>query len=445
MTTLFESLLTRRRGDDVGEPRSLDQLLEWFTFNGMAYPLGANATQGRGETIETNFAGLAAGALKGNGVVFSCIVARMLLFSEVEFRFQRLADRKLFGTPALSLLEEPARNRVIGEVLALMEIDASLAGNSYWTRRYYGGGRRPFLRRLRPDWVEILSGSPEGSDDADGLDSEVLGYLYTPGGPMSGRDPVFIDAGEVAHFSPIPDPVAQHRGMSWLSPIIDEITADSGFTRHRKAFIDNAAIVPYAISYPDMSAERFERAVDAYKKNHEGAGNSWRAFHLAGGADVKPLGMNLKELDFKAVQALGETRVAAAARVPATVVGISEGLAGSSLNSGNYGMARRQFGDGYGHPYWRMAAASMAPLVDVPAGARLWYDASQVSFLREDHKDLAEVQARQAEAIRQLVDGGFEAESVVTAVTTGDMTLLSHSGMTSVQLHAPGSESAATN
>ena len=102
-------------------------------------------------------------------------------------------------------------------------------------------------------------------------------------------------------------------------------------------------------------------------------------------------------------------------------------------------------GDGYGHPYWRMAAASMAPLVDVPAGARLWYDASQVSFLREDHKDLAEVQARQAEAIRQLVDGGFEAESVVTAVTTGDMTLLSHSGMTSVQLHAPGSESAATN
>ena len=36
--------------------------------------------------------------------------------------------------------------------------------------------------------------------------------------------------------------------------------------------------------------------------------------------------------------------------------------------------------------------------------------------------------------MRQLVDGGFDPTSVVDAVTTGDMTLLTHSGKLSVQL-----------
>jgi hypothetical protein len=30
----------------------------------------------------------------------------------------------------------------------------------------------------------------------------------------------------VAHWSPIPDPLANFRGMSWLTPVLREIDAD---------------------------------------------------------------------------------------------------------------------------------------------------------------------------------------------------------------------------
>ena len=40
--------------------------------------------------------------------------------------------------------------------------------------------------------------------------------------------------------------------------------------------------------------------------------------------------------------------------------------------------------------------------------------------------------------MRTLVDGGFDPDSVIAAVTTGDMTLLTHSGTLSVQLQPPG-------
>jgi hypothetical protein len=42
--------------------------------------------------------------------------------------------------------------------------------------------------------------------------------------------------------------------------------------------------------------------------------------------------------------------------------------------------------------------------------------------------------------MRTLVDGGFDPQSVIDAVTTGDMSLLVHSGNLSVQLQPPATE-----
>lgn len=406
-----------------------DMQQQLMHFQGYTYQ-GADMYGAGGERIENNFASYVAGGLKNNGIVWTCVLARMLLFSEIRFQWRRQSDRRLFGNPDLSLLENPGDGRSTGELLAAAEVDVSMAGNFYATRRSDPvAGER--LVRMRPDWVEIMSAG-------EGLDSRVIAYAYTEGGPATGNDPKILDASDVAHYSPYPDPAAKHRGMSWLTPILTEIEADGGFTEHRKKFVENAAVIPYAVTYPDISEERFAQVVDAYRKTHEGTKNSWRSLHLAGGADVKPLGVDLRALDFKNVQGGGETRICSAARVPAVVAGISEALGGSSLNQGNYGMARRQFGDGFGHPHWRMICAALAKLVPVQPGAQLWYDASEVSFLREDHKDQAEVQSLNASAIRQLVDGGFEPDSVVSAVTSGDLTQLQKTGLVSVQLLPPG-------
>jgi hypothetical protein len=77
-------------------------------------------------------------------------------------------------------------------------------------------------------------------------------------------------------------------------------------------------------------------------------------------------------------------------------------------------------------------------LIVAPANAELWIDVSGVSALQADALDDAQVMAQQAMTMRTLVDGGFVPESVITAVTTGDMSRLVHSGLLSVQTQAPG-------
>jgi hypothetical protein len=153
------------------------------------------------------------------------------------------------------------------------------------------------------------------------------------------------------------------------------------------------------------------------------------------------VGADMHQLDFKNTQGAGETRIAAAAGVPPVIVGLSEGLQGSSLNSGNYAMARRRLADGTLRPLWRNMAASIATIIDVPADAELWYDDRDVAFLREDVKDAAEIARTEAETIRQLVDAGYEPDSVVAAILNGDWKALVHSGLYSVQLQAPGTSS----
>lgn len=431
MAKLIERLAKGRPVDESRyslEEWAADMAQQLLTYQGSTY----SSAPGDGERIENNFAGYVAGGLKSNGIVWTCVLARMLLFSEIRFQWRRQSDRKLFGSPALSVLENPGNGRSTGELLAQAEVDVSMAGNFYGVREF----RPDAILRLRPDWVEILSAG-------EGRNERVVAYAYTEGGAGDGK-PEIIPADEVAHYSPYPDPLGHHRGMSWLTPVLADVRADLGFTKHKSKFIDNAAVIPYAVTYPDISEARFKLVTEAFKKTHEGANNSWRSLHLAGGADVKPLGVDLRALDFKNVQGGGETRICSAARVPAVVAGISEALGGSSLNQGNYGMARRQFGDGFGHPHWRMICAALSKLVTVPAGTDLWYDASEVSFLREDHKDQAEVQSLNASAIRQLVDGGFEPDSVVSAVTSGDLTQLVKTGLVSVQLLPPGASSDAT-
>lgn len=428
MTRRIDRLLGRTTDE---ERYSLEQFAQdLMLYQGQWYS-GQQMSPTGGERIENNFVGYVAGGLKSNGIVWTCVLARMLLFSEIRFQWRRQSDRKLFGNQDLRILEDPGDGRSTGELLAQAEVDVSMAGNFYAIREY----RPDRILRLRPDWVEILSAG-------EGVRSEVVAYAYTEGGVQSGNAPEIIPAATVAHYSPYPDPMARHRGMSWLTPILTEIEADGGFTDYRKKFVDNAAVIPYAVTYPDISEDRFKLVVEAFKKSHEGAANSWRALHLAGGADVKTLGVDLRGLDFKNVQGGGETRICSAARVPAVVAGISEALGGSSLNQGNYGMARRQFGDGFGHPHWRMVCAALAKLLSPQAGADLWYDASEVSFLREDHKDAAEERNLNAAAIRQLVDGGFDPETVVAAVVSGDLSQLQHTGKLSVQLQEPGASPA---
>jgi hypothetical protein len=92
--------------------------------------------------------------------------------------------------------------------------------------------------------VTIVLGSRTGSE----LDTQVVGYEYKPGGPSSGEDPILLLPEQVAHFAPIPDPLAKYRGMSWLTPILNEIAADESASTHKRLFFENGAKLGYVVT-----------------------------------------------------------------------------------------------------------------------------------------------------------------------------------------------------
>lgn len=416
---------------------SMDDWLSYFQFNGLNYPFGFRQTlMGDREEVSSTFAGLVAGAYQTNGVVFACMLVRQLLFSEARFQFRKFNNGRpgnLFGNQDLAPLEHPTVSTTTGDLLARMIQDADLAGNAFVARR----GNQ--LKRLRPDWTSIVIGTGSEDGTPDDIDADVLGYVYQPGGPMGDRKPVILLPEEVAHFAPVPDPNAHYRGMSWLTPILREITADGAATSHKLAFFQNGATPNAVVRIPaEVQQASFEQWVRLFQAEHEGLANAYKTLFLGAGADITVIGSDLQQLDFKATQGAGETRISAAAGVPPIIVGLSEGLSASTYS--NYGQAKRRLSDGTMRPLWRNVAAALSNVIRVPGGAELWYDDRDIAFLKEDEKDTAEIMQTRANAIRALTDAGYEAQSVVDAVTANDLTLLVHSGLFSVQLQPAGTE-----
>lgn len=393
------------------------------------------------EALPCSFEGYSSGAYKSSGPVFACMLVRQLVFSEARFQFQRMTNGRpadLFGTADLALLERPWPNGTTGELLSRMEQDGSLAGNFFAAVVEDKYGKR--IRRLRPDWVTIVTGSDSG--DSAALDARVVGYLYRPKGTADPSQTVLLSTDKVAHWSPIPDPDAQWRGMSWLTPVIREIKGDLAASEHKLKYFKNGATGGIAISYDaSVSPDAVARFAEMFRQKHEGADNAYKTFHFGGGADVTTIGADLKQLDFKVTQGAGETRIAAASGVGAVIAQLSEGLQGSSLNAGNFGAAKRRFTDGTMRPLWRSASAALETLVPPPPGSRLWYDTRDVAFLQEDQKDEAEIQASNAATIRALTDAGYDPDAVVQAVMANDLRSLigAHTGLYSVQLQSPSS------
>jgi hypothetical protein len=391
------------------------------------------------EGIGSNFAGLVNGAYKANGIVFACELTRMQLFSEARFQWRRMNYGKpgdLFGTAELGVLERPWPGGTTGDLLTRLLLDADFAGSAYMARRPERPDR---LQRMRPDWVTLVLGSEDDPQEAGlAMDAEILGCMYHPGGINSGRRVIPLLVEEFAHFAPIPDPLATYRGMSWLSPIVRELEADSAATMHKLMFFRNGATPQMVVSMgPNVTPQNLREFVAKMDAGHSGWENAYKTLYLGGGADVTVVGNDLKQLDFKATQGAGETRIAAAAGVHPVIAGLSEGLGGSSLNAGNFSSAARLVGDRTMRPLWRNVAGSLANIIPAPTGgyspAELWYDDRDISFLQEDRKDAAEIQSTQATAIRTLVDAQFDPASVVKAVAAQDMTLLKHTGIPTVQ------------
>jgi hypothetical protein len=426
-------------------------------FGGNTYPLTGNSVVQSWdgtpvEKIASNFAGHVSGGYMNDGVVFGVELKRLLIFSEARFQWRARNNGRpgdLFGTSELGILETPWVGGTTGDMLARMILDADMAGNSYWARL----GEE--MIRLRPDWVDIILAprwavtsqtgraveTVEGTDGARQVGYKRVGYFYHQDGKQDSCMAFLAD--EIAHFAPIPDPLATYRGMSWLTPVIREIQADKQATDHQIAYLEHGGSPNFLIKLPaETTRQQFNLFKEAYEASHGSIDDAYGTLLLTAGADATILGSTMRDLDMKALRGQGETRIAMAGGIHPVVLGSSDGMAGSSLNAGNYTAAKRSTADGTFRPLWRNACSSLAPLLTPPrtdGSVELWYDDRDVAFLREDQRDQADIASKEAQTIRNLIDAGFEAESVKAAVIAGDWSLLKHSGLFSVQLQKPES------
>lgn len=428
------------------EPVKVEQRLSWndylMSFGGNQYQLGGMGGS-RPDIPDEGFADYIAKVHGRNGVVAAAVEARALLLSQLRFQWRRLGGAQrgeLWGNRELGRLDRPAID-TRPAFLHRLEIDASYAGSAYVVADPGGG-----VRRLRPDHCTVALGSnsdPEWDANGDArlpYDAEIVALLYHPtiGQGKYEQAQVFTPR-EFTIWSPEPDPINFWRGTSWVTSVMREIAADDQATDHQAKFFENAA-TPNLVFMMDASKtpEETRQFADLNNRLSTGAGNAYRNMYLGGGTDVKVVGSSLDSLNLKDLTGGFETRVALRSRVPGVILGIREGYSGSSLNQGNYNSARRMLADGWLAPVAESLCASLEGVLEVPSGSELHYDRSSILFLQEDVVESASVISTQGSAMRTLVDGGFDPDSVVQAVAKGDLTRLVHTGKLSVQLQPPG-------
>lgn len=427
---LWQAVAERASGRrSISTLSDLARLLGTFSFTGLPQTI-----HGDREDPPIGFEQYAQSLFAGNPIVWTAELIRKAVFSQARFQYRNVETGRLFGDESLSLLEHPWPGGTTAKLLTRMLLHGDLGGNGY-VLNYRPGA----LQMMRPDWVSIILGSRlEPDDPTIAEDAEVIGWAYMPRGRSDQMRIYRAQDNQVAHFAPMPDPLAHFRGMSWLTPVIREILGDKATVEHKLKFFEQGATPNIIIRFDaTQTVEQVKAFKELIEEEHQGLADAYRTLYVGGGADATVVGNDLRELDFAKTQGKAETRILMAAGVHPVIAGASEGMQGASLNAGNFAQVRRVFSDIHLQDLWNEAAASLEVLVNPPLASELVVDDRRIPFLQDDKKDEAEIQRSQSRAIAALIREGFTAESIVAAITGNDMNLLQHTGRVSVQLQAP--------
>ena len=408
MTRLIDRMLSR-----------VDQGYNEHMYSG-AYQIAASDPYGRGrEGVAAGIVRHAREAYERNGVVAACELVRTALFSDARFKFQSAVDDHIFGNQDLAILEHPWPNATQGELLTRMTQDDTTAGNCFIRKAAPADGGADRLIRMRPECVTIVS--EQKTDDMGRIYKEPAGYAedLAPLG-ITDREPQVYAVSEVAHYSPLPDPSASFRGMSWLTPVLREVGADLALTDYKTAHIGRGAMPGLVLKYSQrLSQPVIDRLKKRFDALYGGPENAGRTLVLDEGADVTVAGSTLEQLQYVAVQAAGERRICAAAGP-----GMLEIL---GFREGDYAAAIRKLADLWARPRWREACAALEHLVPTSADlgpVRLWFDVSGIAALREGELSRGQTVLVKAQAVASFVTAGYTRESAIAAADSGDLSQL---------------------
>jgi phage portal protein BeeE len=379
------------------------------------------------EPVLPQLAQFAQNANSSSSIVFSAILIRMALFSEATMKYQALDDKHLFGNQSLAKIEHPfGPDSTTGDLLARAEQDVSMAGNSY-TWDPPGEDR---LVRLRPDWTTIVSEVvyvDGGDPEHPGWYRRPVGYWHEPPKGVLDRGRGFLaPAEEVVHWHPVPDPAADFRGMSWLTPVMRDVQGDDGLTRYKIKYLENSASPNLLIRYAQkLQPGTVDSVRERMHARYGGVDNAFKTLVLDQGADVTVIGNSLAQMDFSGVSAVGVERILAAAMVPAVLAGL-EPLRGAGRG---FQESMQKFANIWARPHWRSFCGAFSRIMDVPAGNRLWFDTSDIAALQDGEMERGQAALVRAQALLALVQAGYTHESAIAAVDAMDLSQLKAGGV----------------
>jgi hypothetical protein len=374
------------------------------------------------EPVLPQLAAYAQQAHGSNAVIFSAALVRMALFSEARFQYQARDDNHLFGNTSLAKLETPfGPHTTTGNLLARMEQDAFLAGQAY----IWDAPGEDRLVRLRPDWTTIVSEVVHVG--GGGWYRRPVAYFWEPPKSVLDKgDGFMVPAEECVHWAPIPDPRADFRGMSPLTPVAREVAGDDGMTTYKLRYLQNNASPNLLIKYQQkLQPSTVDAIRERMQARYGGSDNAAKTLVLDQGADATIIGNSLSQMDFSGVSAVGTERILAACSVPGVLVGL-EPLRGAGRG---YQESMQKLANLWGRPQWRSVCGALAQIVDVPAGNRLWFDTADIAALMDGELERGQAALVKAQALLALVQGGFTHESAVAAVDAADLSQLKAGGV----------------
>src|SRR5262249_13092026 len=149
----------------------------------------------------------------------------------------------------------------------------------------------------------------------------------------------------------------------------------TGMTTYKTKYLERAATPNLIIKYSQkLQPGTIDSLRERLTARYGGVDNAYRTLILDQGADLTPVGHNLREMDFSNVQQAGADRILAASKVRAVLIGL-EPLRGAGRG---YQESVSHFVTMWAHPQWGSVCGALQKLVPgMPdQGIRLWYDTS---------------------------------------------------------------------
>ncbi len=222
--------------------------------------------------------------------------------------------------PLLDLWKQPNKTTPRMQVVENAGQHFELVGEQWWIilRDRAGFGVPLELQLIRPDRITPVMGG-----------GGLVGYEYKIGNQ---RIPLDLD-----DVMPVlrPSPTNPFRGLGVVQSLLIELGSDKAAAQWTKAFFDNSA-EPGGIVEVDREVDdaEFERFADRWRASHRGQSNAHRVAFLDNNYKWVDRKLTQRDMQFIDLRKWTRDQVLGAFGMPATALGISEGVNRANADAG---------------------------------------------------------------------------------------------------------------